>query len=200
MFLFFYGNFLAQDSQCDEEIPSRVEKLFSKAKNYKKYDYTSRKKFLLETLNLEQECIPCIWELAKSSYRRKLSTGENMDFPKKYFLLLESLCPGYHADIYYYLSQIYYQDKTDCEAVKYFEKFLEFPTENKKRISKFYANQKLNVSTLLEVSNFFCDFYSNPVPFSPKVLKNISSSDRNEILPVISPDNEQMYFTIDYHF
>ena len=75
LFLFFYGNFLAQDSQCDEEIPSSVEKLFSKAKNYKKYDYKNRKKFLLETLNLEEECIPCIWELAKSSYRRKLSTG-----------------------------------------------------------------------------------------------------------------------------
>ena len=198
LFFVVYGNFLSQVPQCDEEIPPTVEKLYSKAKNYKKYDYKNRKKFLIETLKLEEECIPCIWELAKSSYRRKLSNGGNMDFPKKYFLLLESLCPGYHADIYYYLSQIYYQDKTDCEAVKYFEKFLEFPTENKKRISKFYANQKLNVNTSLEISNFYCDFYSNPVPFSPTVLKNISSPERNEILPVISPDNEQIYFTIEY--
>ncbi len=198
LFFVVYVNFLSQVPQCDEEIPSIVEKLYSKAKNYKKYDYKNRKKFLLETLELEEECIPCIWELAKSSYRRKLSIGGNMDFPKKYFLLIESLCPGYHADIYYYLSQIYYQDKIDCEAVKYFEKFLEFPTENKKRISKFYANQKLNVNTSLEISNFYCDFYSNPVPFSPKVLKNISSPERNEILPVISPDNEQIYFTIEY--
>ena len=198
LFFVVCGNFFSQVPQCDEEIPSSVEKLYSKAKNYKKYDYKNRKKFLLETLKLEEECIPCIWELAKSSYRRKLSSGDNMDFPKKYFLALESLCPGYHADIYYYLSQIYYQDKTDCEAVKYFKKFLEFPTENKKRISRFYANQKLNVNTSLEISNFYCDFYSNPVPFSPKVLKNISSTERNEILPVISPDNEQIYFTIEY--
>ena len=48
------------------------------------------------------------------------------------------------------------------------------------------------------MSNFYCDFYSNPVPFSPKVLKNISSSEKNEILTVISPDNEQIYYTIEY--
>ena len=123
-FFFFHGNFLAQDSQCDEEIPSSVEKLFSKAKNYKKYDYKTRAKFLLETLSLEEECIPCIWELAKSSFRRKYSVGGSMDFPKKYFLKLERLCPTYHADIYYFLGLIYYQDKNDCEAVKYFQKFL----------------------------------------------------------------------------
>ena len=198
IFIYFYGNFLAQDSQCDEEIPSSVEKLFSKAKNYKKYDYKNRVKFLLETLKLEEECIPCIWELAKSSFRRNSSMGGSMDFPEKYFLELESLCPTYHADIYYYLSQIYYQDKNDCESIKYFKKFLEFPTENKKRISSLYANQKLSVNASLEMSKFYCDFYSNPVPFNPKVLKKISSVERNEILPVISPDNEQIYFTIEY--
>ncbi|MBL6869181.1 MAG: hypothetical protein ISQ99_03860, partial [Flavobacteriales bacterium] len=198
MFLFFHGNFLAQDSQCDEEIPSSVEKLFSKAKNYKKYDYKNRIKFLLETLSLEEDCIPCIWELAKSSFRRKYSVGGSMDFPKKYFLELERLCPTYHADIYYYLALIYYQDKNDCEAVKYFKKFLEFPIDNKKRISSVYANQKLYINASLEMSNFYCDFYSNPVPFSPKVLKNISSTEKNEILPVISPDNEQIYYTIEF--
>ena len=197
LFLVVYGNFIAQDFQCLEEIPTSIVKLYSKAKNYKKHDYKSRIKFLQQTLELEEECIPCIWELAKSSYRRKLSMGGSMDFPKKYFLELESLCPTFHADIYYYLGQIYYQDNY-CEAVKYFEKFLEFPTDNKKRISNLYADQKLKVNALLEISNFFCDFYSNPVPFIPKVLKNISSPKKNEILPVISPDNEQIYFTIEY--
>ena len=50
-----------------------------------------------------------------------------MDFPKKYFLELERLCPNYHADIYYFLGLIYYQDKNDCEAVKYFQKFFRIP-------------------------------------------------------------------------
>ena len=89
LFLVVNENFLTQDIQCVEEIPPSIVKLYSKAKNYKKNDYKSRIKFLQETLELEEECIPCIWELAKSSFRRKYSVGGSMDFPKKYFLELE---------------------------------------------------------------------------------------------------------------
>ena len=96
--------------------------------------------------------------------------GGSMDFPKKYFLELESLCPTFHADIYYYLGQIYYQDNY-CETVKYFEKFLEFPTDNKKRISNLYADQKLKVNALLEISNFFCDFIQIQFHLFQKFLK-----------------------------
>ena len=189
---------IGQDLDCEVEVPKSIEKIYLKAKNYKKYDYKNRVKFYKETLELEEDCIPCIWELAKMSFRRKYTTGDPMDFPKKYFLELETLCPAFHADIYYYLSLIYYMEKNDCEAVKYFKKFLEFPTENKKQIAINHKDQKLYIESSLEMSQYFCDFYSNPVPFNPKVLKNISTAERNEILPVISPDNEQIYYTIEY--
>ena len=89
-------------------------------------------------------------------------------------------------------------EKNDCEAVKYFNKFLEFPTENKKQIAINYKDQKLYVEASLEMSQYFCDFYGNPVPFNLRYLKNISTAERNEILPVISPDNEHIYYTIEY--
>jgi outer membrane protein OmpA-like peptidoglycan-associated protein len=196
---FFIGLFVfGQDLDCEVEVPKSIEKIYLKAKNYKKYDYKNRVKFFKETLELEEDCIPCIWGLAKMSFRKKYTNGDIMDFPKKYFLQLERLCPKFHADIYYYLSLIYYMEKDDCEAVKYFEKFLEFPTENKKQIAINHKDQKLFVEASLEMSKYFCDFYTNPVPFSPKVLQNISTAERNEILPVISPDNEHIYYTIEY--
>ena len=198
LFFFFKLFIIAQDLDCEVEVPKSIEKIYLKAKNYKKYDYKNRVKYYKETLELEEDCIPCIWELAKMSFRRKYTIGDPMDFPKKYFLQLESLCPAFHADVYYYLSLIYYMEKNDCEAVKYFNKFLEFPTENKKQIAINYKDQKLYVEASLEMSQYFCDFYSNPVPFNPKVLKNISTAERNEILPVISPDNEHIYYTIEY--
>ena len=198
LFFFFKLFIIGQDLECEVEVPKSIEKIYLKAKNYKKYDYKNRVKYYKETLELEEDCIPCIWELAKMSFRRKYTIGDPMDFPKKYFLQLESLCPAFHADVYYYLSLIYYMEKNDCEAVKYFNKFLEFPTENKKQIAINYKDQKLYVEASLEMSQYFCDFYSNPVPFNPKVLKNISTAERNEILPVISPDNEHIYYTIEY--
>ena len=187
---------VAQD--CNVEVSKSIEKIYAKAKNYKKYDYKNRVKYYKEALEIEEDCIPCIWELAKMSFRRKYSSGESMDFPKKYFLRLENLCPSYHADMFYYLSLIYYMDKNDCEAVNYFNKFLAFPTENKKKIAINYKDQKQYIEASLEMSQFFCDFYTNPVPFQPKVLNNISTAERNEILPVISPDNEHIYYTIEY--
>ena len=193
-----YSSLIAQDDLCESSVPSSVKKLYEKGRNYKKYDYKHRVKYFKEALEVEEECLPCIWELAKMSFRRRYTSKEPMDFPKKHFLHLERLCPSFHADVFYYLSLIYYMDKNDCEAVNYFEKFLEFPTDNKKKIAINYKDQKLYVEASLEMSKYFCDFYSNPVPFDPRVLRNVSSADKDEVLPVISPDNEQIYFTAQF--
>ena len=131
-FLFLFYNPVAQED-CDYSISSSVKKLYEKGKNYKKYDYKHRVKFYKDAIEIDEECLPCIWELAKMSFRKNYSSGGAMDFPKRYFLQLENLCPSYHADLYYYLSTIYYMGKNDCEAVKYFTKFLEFPTDNPKK-------------------------------------------------------------------
>lgn len=197
-FLLFLSYSFSQESECDNSISSSIKKLYEKGKNYKKYDYKHRVKYYKDALEIEEECLPCIWELAKMSFRRKYSAGEAMDFPKRYFLQLESLCPSYHADVYYYLSTIYFMEKNDCMAVDYFKKFLDFPTENSKKIAINYKDQKDYVEASLEMSSYFCDFYTNPVPFDPKVLTNVSSADKNEVLPMISPDNEQIYFTSEF--
>ncbi|MEC7955218.1 MAG: OmpA family protein [Bacteroidota bacterium] len=188
----------AQDEICDEPLSGNVKKLYEKGKNYKKYNYKQRVKFFKDALEIEEECIPCMWELAKMSFRRRYNLGESMDFPKKYFLQLSQLCPHYHADVFYYLSLIFYMEKNDCEAKNYFTQFLDFPTDDKKKIAINYTDQKSYVKASLEMSSYFCDFYTNPVPFNPRLISSVSTPDKNEVLPVISPDNEQLYFTCEY--
>jgi len=194
----FFLSLSAQNEICQEGPSSSVKKLYEKGKNYKKYDYKHRVKYFKDALELDEECIPCIWELAKMSFRRRYSSGEPMDFPKKYFLQLVQICPQYHADVYYYLSLIYYMEKNDCEAKNYFNKFLSFPIDDKKKLAINYDDQKAYVEASVEMSTYFCDFYTNPVPFSPRLISAVSTSDKNEVLPVISPDNEQLYFTAEY--
>tara|TARA_Y100000589_G_scaffold331083_1_gene383166 strand:+ start:875 stop:2944 length:2070 start_codon:yes stop_codon:yes gene_type:complete len=198
IFCMGYFNFFPQEMVCDKVVPSSVKKLYEKGKNYKKYDYKHRVKYYKDALEQEEDCLLCVWELAKMSFRRRYSAGEPMDFPKEYFLKLEGMCPTFHADMYYYLGMIYYMEKNDCEAVNYFNKFLEFPVEDKKKIAVNYNDQKEYVEASLEMSSYFCDFYTNPVPFDPKVLKNVSTADKNEVLPMISPDNEQIYYTSEF--
>ena len=202
LIIFFFSinwSFFSQEEEvCQIEVSSGVKKLFDKGKNYKKYDYSHRVKYFKDALEIDEECLPCIWELGKMSFRRRYAKGENLDFPKRYFLKLEDLCPSYHVDLYYYLSLIYYTEKEDCDAVTYFQKFLDFPTENSKKLSINYKDQRASVEQSMVMSQFYCDFYSNPVPFTPYLLKEISKSDKNEVLPTISPDNEQIYYTREY--
>ena len=80
IFLILISSFsIGQD--CNVEVSKSIEKIYAKAKNYKKYDYKNRVKYYKEALEIEEDCIPCIWELAKMSFRRKYSSGESMDFP-----------------------------------------------------------------------------------------------------------------------
>lgn len=195
-------------SQEDEEIDicgneitdAQVQKIYNKAKNYKKYDYSKRISFFKQSIEIDEECVLCMWELAKLSFRQNSSNGNNLDFSKKYFLILESLCPDYHADLYYYLSLIYYSETNDCKSVEYFNKFLEFPSDDENKLAMNYKEQISTIEATLPIAEFYCDFYSNPVSFNPMLLRNVSSADKNEFLPIISPDNEYIYYTREYEY
>ncbi len=189
-----------EESKCGDVVNPKIQKLIDKAKNSKKYDYKERVAFYKEAIEDDEECISCIWNLAKLTYFRSYSKGDNFEISKKYFHLIESLCPEFHADIYYYLSLIYYSEVNDCESKKYFQKFLDFPTIDTKKLSRNYTDQVSSIELTLPVAKFYCDFYSNPVSFYPMVLQNVSMSDKNEFLPIISPDNEMIYFTREYEF
>ena len=186
---------------CVDKISNtQIKKIYAKAKNYKKYDYSKRVSFFKQAIEIDEECILCIWELAKLSFRKRSTDGEELDFPKKYFLILESLCPNYHADLYYYLSLIYYSETNDCKSVEYFNKFLDFNSENESKLAMNYKEQVSTIEATLPVAEFYCDFYSKPVSFNPFLLRNVSTVGKNEFLPIISPDNEHIYYTREYEY
>ncbi len=199
LFIAFIVN--AQDDDiCSDISNDKVLKLYEKAKNSKKYDYKERVSFFKEAIEFDEDCVQCMWELAKLTYRKASSKGAKMDVPKKYFHKIESICPDYHADVYYYLSLIYYSEVNDCESKKYFQKFLDFSTEDYDKLSRNYSDQVSSVELTLPVAEFYCDFYSNPVNFTPFLLQNVSTATKNEFLPTISPDNELLYFTREYMY
>ena len=189
-----------EEGVCSDISNDKVLKLFEKAKNSKKYEYKERVSYFKEAIELDQECVQCMWELAKLTYRKASSKGSKMDVPKKYFHIIERICPEYHADVYYYLSLIYYSEVNDCESKKYFQKFLDFSTEDYEKLSRNYSDQVSSVKLTLPVAEFYCDFYSNPVNFTPFLLNNVSTATKNEFLPAISPDNELLYFTREYMY
>lgn len=179
-------------------VDKKVLKLYEQSKDRKKYEYKQRMRFLKDALELDEECSSCMFEIAKLTFRRAQAKGDAMDIPKKYYHMIEATCPEFHGDVYYNLGVIYYSEKADCKAYEYFKKFLAFPSDDDTRLSRKYATQVEDVEDIMSEVDFYCNFYKSKVPFDPKLVKNVSTGSKHEYLPMISPDNELMFYTREY--
>ena len=103
-------------------------------------------------------------------------------------------CPNYHAECYYAIGSSLIEDGDYKNGTSYFKKFIEFEEHNFQSIPEDFVKKKKEVSDFINRIEFEDKLISSPVPFSPKKLKTISSS-LDEYFPMISPDNELLFFT-----
>jgi outer membrane protein OmpA-like peptidoglycan-associated protein len=104
------------------------------------------------------------------------------------------LCHDFHADAYYYIGVINFTFGNKQETIEYFEKFAAFNHKETSRYSTDHSKKLADVKEVLGAMKEDLDFVSNPVPFDPKIVKNVSTSS-DEYFPMISPDNEIMFYT-----
>jgi len=206
IFALFSSPLYSQDDEEEEEDPAcmqvptdkKVLKLYEKGLDRKKYEYKERMRALKDALELDEECSACMWQIAKLTYQRAKANGDNFDIPRKYYHMIEATCPEFHADVYYNLGVIYYAQKSDCMALDYFEKFLKFPSDDEKRLSRKYATQLEDVEDIKYEVDFYCNYFKDKKPFFPKVVQNVSTATRHEYLPMISADNEILLYTAEF--
>lgn len=206
VFLGAFQNIQAQDDEevdtnCVPPTEKKEAKLWEIANDRKNNDYTKRITALKDLLEINENCAPCMWNMADETFRRAKANGTSYEIPKKYYLMIEQTCPDYHANVYYNLGLIYYSEQQDCEALKYFKKFLDFKTDDENKLDKNYDKQLTDVKEVMEEVDFYCNFFTtNKVNFNPVLVKNVSTASRDEYLPIISPDNELIYYTQEYEF
>ena len=104
------------------------------------------------------------------------------------------LCPNYHSDAYYKVGLINYMLGDKGQAAKYFKEFMVFNDRDPGKYADSYAKNKQDVEAILPEMEFFDKFFNNPVPYEPKEVINVYSG-KDEYLPMISPDNEFIFFT-----
>lgn len=103
-------------------------------------------------------------------------------------------CSNYHSDLFYFLGIINYtqEDMEGCQ--KWFKLFVDFTSEDNSRYSPEFAKQTSDVKKVLATFKQQEEIKTVEVPFSPFMVKNVSTSN-DEYFPMISPDNLFMFYT-----
>lgn len=185
----------AQDEEpgpCDKPTDKKIVKLLADAAKEK--DPRERHALLKATQDIDPECAECLFQLGVSAYGRASAGAGSFEAGIRYLEQLRAKCPEYHSDLYYYLGRMYYADERFAESTQAFQRFLKFPTDDQGKFSKDVDAKTADVEKLMPELQFYADFYKDTRPFTPTVLRGVSTP-ADEYLPMFSPDNELLFFT-----
>ena len=184
----------AQDDPgpCGPPTDKKVVKLLEDASKAK--DANTRHQKLKASLEADPECGECLFRLGLSAYRIAREGGRGYDAALRYFEEVDARCPEYHSDVPYHLGAIHYGSGDYSAAARHFEAFRKFPTDDPKRMARNYDKQYKDVEEIMPDLEFYADFYRNTTPLDPVPLPNVSTP-ADEYLPMLSPDNELLFFT-----
>ncbi|MDC1024842.1 OmpA family protein [Flavobacteriales bacterium] len=98
------------------------------------------------------------------------------------------VCEDNFPIIYYILGEIAYQQKDFISSANYLQISI-----NHGLVDKYYDN----AVKFLPKAQQLADIISNPVPFNPLIIEGVST-EYDEYLPAISPDQELIFFTRRY--
>ncbi|MDD2983351.1 MAG: OmpA family protein [Crocinitomicaceae bacterium] len=104
------------------------------------------------------------------------------------------ICADYHANCSYYLGVIKYSQDNMAEAIRYFKQFQSYKHTEPERYPNDHAKKLADVKSVLTKLESDQEMEAKEVPFSPSIVPNVSSS-WDEYFPMISPDNELMFYT-----
>lgn len=126
----------------------------------------------------------------------------NKSFSKAESLFQEvmGICEDYNAGTLYYLGVIKYMQRDNASAKEWLTKFVNYKNTDNTRFPNDFGTMLNNAKGVLKkwesepVADVAEVVEIQEVPFEPSLVKNVSSTD-NEYFPMISPDNEMMFYT-----
>jgi outer membrane protein OmpA-like peptidoglycan-associated protein len=178
---------------CQEMDNKKAKKLYEQGTD-KKNKKEERLAFLKQALDMEADYVDANFAYAEERIKTMIYENSSFKPVEPYFKKVIEICPKYHSDPYYYLGFIYYEEENWEEAVKYLKQFLDFKEDDEKKYNKSYDAFRYQAKEMMRYAKLYSDIFKNPVPFDPNPVQGICT-ERDEYLPIISPDDEMMLFT-----
>lgn len=137
------------------------------------------------------------FEKSKEYYdkQRNFAAGDkSLAKAEEMFELTLEHCADYHADAFYYLGVINYSQEDKPKAISWFKQFEKFKSTDASKYADDHAKKLSDVREVLGDLESEVAIKTEEVPFNPVMVPNVSSK-LDEYFPMISPDNELMFYT-----
>ena len=200
--IFFSSNIEAQqDDESCIEPSNKIQKILDKAQfsNPEDASLLYKKAIDEDPLNATSYFEFGIYAYNQAIAAYKKSTNPklgDMNFLKAEELFKKTieLCSDRHADLYYYLGVINYSFGKNDLALEYFNEFVNFESTDDDRFSSGHQKKLSDVKEVLSILEKENSLITESVPFDPKIVQNVSTI-QDEYFPMISPDNELIFYT-----
>lgn len=203
IFILFFPTLILAQVEDESCLPpnKKIQKIVNKAKAS---DVQEASKLFKQAMDLAPDNAVIYYEFAMYAYNRALTLydrnpdpkqgDQNMRVAEGYFQQALDRCQDFHSDCHYYMGVINYSFGNEKKAMQHFKKFQEFNSTDMSKFSDDHTKRLQDVGEVMKIYEEEASFFENPVPFDPKPVKNVSSP-RDEYFPMISPDNELMFYT-----
>lgn len=157
----------------------------------RKNDKDERVEALRKCIEEDPACSEAHYYLGLEMLRSAVSNRASLSPAEKELKECIRLCPDFHHEPYYFLAAIALGRSDYTETVKLLDKYYKLSAASDDQLDD---KREETIKLDYEFAKFFADAYANPVPFSPNRVGGVCTEE-DEFLPLISPDNESMYFT-----
>lgn len=171
---------------CPDYKNNRANKTYDKAiRAFSQRSYAECIGLMKEVIDIEPDYVDAYYVLGLIYIKE---SRMNLKAAKENFTKVISICPSYDVYAYYHLARIAFGAQDYQSAYNYILLFLE-------DVDKIKTDEDYDDAIRIkDFSKFYADMLNNPVPFEPKPVPGVST-EYDEYLPTISPDNEMALFT-----
>ncbi len=174
---------------------SKALKQLEIARDRKKNDKPKRVEALRKAVEIDPECAEAHYYLGLELLRTALSTrGASLQSAISELEEVVRICPDFHHEPYFLLASVARDNSQFEDATKYYEQYNKLTASSQDPLDE---DREVQIQLDYAFVKFFADAYANPVPFDPVRVTGLTT-DEDEFLPLIAPDNESMLLTRRY--